>query len=318
MNTELHTLPITHIEPDPEQPRYELESPDEVHEARTLEGLAASIRQYGVLQPIRVKALPDQRYRIISGERRYQAAKLAGLTLIPALVIESSEVLLEQLTENIQRKAMTPLELADAVQLLVDSGLNHKTIAQKLAVNPAQITLLSRIKTVSPLIKEALTDKLILSPRAAYDLNKLPETIQHQMIQEARTHQSVIAQADVQAMQKSYRQGDLQRPLYAPPVLSKRECDAISLWLNQESEDDYDPHQDLTALGIQPSDRVVEHDLPPSKNHGGDIIRIPGFTLTRDELKHLGQQIFNESLDDNTADPASWLIERIKYRARQD
>lgn len=316
MNSELHALSINAIDPDPEQPRYELESPDEVYEARTLEGLAASIRQYGVLQPIRVTALPNQRYRIVSGERRYQAAKLAGLTVIPALIIESNEVLLEQLTENIQRKAMTPLELADAVKLLVESGLNYKTIAQKLAVNPAQITLLSRLKTVSPQIKEALTDKLILSPRAAYDLNKLPDAIQHQMINHARTNQLVIVQADVQAMQKSFRQGHQQLPLYAPPVLSIRERESIADWLNHEPEDDYDPKQDLATLGIQHNNPTID-ECPSPPITGADIIRIPGFSLTRDELRHLGQQIFNDTLDENTADPASWLIERIKYWARK-
>ena len=158
----LQYLPIEQIEVDHEQPRRELEAPDEVNEARTLAGLAESIKQYGILQPIRVCLVDVGRFRIISGERRYRAALMAGLSELPVMVIEqpsnqdneaaqaaTSTLLLEQLTENVQRKAMTSLELADAVHQLIREGLSGRDIAKKLGIDAMQVSVLNKLYSVS-------------------------------------------------------------------------------------------------------------------------------------------------------------------------
>jgi ParB family chromosome partitioning protein len=136
MNEEaLQYLPIGSIDPDPDQPRREMEAPDELNEARTLAGLSDSIQRLGMLQPIRVRAVEGGRYVIVTGERRYLAAKMAGLDQVPVIVTAQQNLLLEQLTENVQRKAMTPLELADAIQQMLEQGWQQIEISRQLGLN---------------------------------------------------------------------------------------------------------------------------------------------------------------------------------------
>ncbi len=244
----LHYVPISQIEVDPNQPRRELEAPDEVNEARTLAGLAESIKQYGILQPLRVCAVDAQRFRIISGERRYQAALIAQLFEVPVMVIEHAQVLLEQLTENIQRKAMTPLELADAIQQLMQEGLSGRDIAQKLGFNTMQVSILNKLRTVSQPIREALQERLIVSARAAYDMDKLPREKQFELIAQARNKKQVIGQAEVRVARKTLSESRCIKP-YSSPLLAKNEYDALMLILNQEVEDEqYDPSADRLAI----------------------------------------------------------------------
>ena len=111
----LAELPIDAIQPNPRQPR-------EVFDEEELEGLAASIRDMGVLQPIVVRPLGEDIYELVAGERRLRASKRAGLELIPAVVrhTEDGQLLKEALVENIHRVQLNPLEEAAAYQQLLD------------------------------------------------------------------------------------------------------------------------------------------------------------------------------------------------------
>ena len=90
----------------------------------SLAELAESIRQQGVLQPIGVRPIADNRFEIVFGERRYRASLMAELAEIPAIVMEISDETAEEMaiTENLQRKDVTPIEEANAYQKLIDSG----------------------------------------------------------------------------------------------------------------------------------------------------------------------------------------------------
>ena len=90
----------------------------------SLAELSESIRQQGVLQPIGVRPIEDNRFEIVFGERRYRASLMAGLEDIPAVVMEISDEVAEEMavTENLQRKDVTPIEEANAYQKLIDSG----------------------------------------------------------------------------------------------------------------------------------------------------------------------------------------------------
>jgi ParB family chromosome partitioning protein len=265
----LQYVPITQIEVDPNQPRREMEAPDEVNEARTLEGLASSIRQYGILQPIRVRQLGLERYQIISGERRFKAAGIAHLTLIPVMVVETDgDVLLAQLTENVQRKAMTPLEMADAIHHLIQSGLSGKMIAERLGLNPTQVSILTKLQTVSPLVREALEERLITSPRAAYDLSKLSRTQQRALISQAREKQQIIGQQEVKTARHTLAQAETIEP-FSPPIMAKTEVAALLEILNQPVDGEkYDASSDRqTILGILPTTPYHQESLPtPSPN----------------------------------------------------
>ena len=131
------TIDLDDIVPNPQQPREEF--PDE-----TLAGLAASIREVGVLQPVVVRPNPnDDGYVLVAGERRWRAARLAGLEQIPAVVRRGDDIsgLTEALVENIQREDLTPLEEAAAYrQLLEDFGLTHEEVGARVGKSRPVIT----------------------------------------------------------------------------------------------------------------------------------------------------------------------------------
>ena len=117
-----------HIRPNPRQPR-EVFDPDEI------DGLATSLADVGMLQPLVVRPLGDDRYELIAGERRLRAAQLAGLERVPALVrhTEDANLLKEALVENIHRVQLNPLEEAAAYQqLLEEFGVTQEELAERL------------------------------------------------------------------------------------------------------------------------------------------------------------------------------------------
>ena len=131
-------IPESAIEADPNQPRRSFDE-------EKLQELAESIKLYGVLSPILVRAgaLPG-RYTIISGERRYRASQLAGLAAIPAIVSqgegEDSRTLAIQLVENLQRDDLSPLERAQAIGALRDGhSLSIREIAEKLSISKSAV-----------------------------------------------------------------------------------------------------------------------------------------------------------------------------------
>jgi ParB family chromosome partitioning protein len=131
-------IPLSAIEADPNQPRRTFDS-DKLNE------LAESIKLYGVLSPILVRAgkLPG-RYTVISGERRFRAANLAGLSSIPAVVNQGDDAedrtLAIQLVENLQRDDLTPLERAQAIGALRDGyNLSIRDIADKLSISKSAV-----------------------------------------------------------------------------------------------------------------------------------------------------------------------------------
>ena len=123
------TIPLGAITPNPQQPRRAMSS-------EALQGLAASIREVGVLQPVVVRHGEEPgKFVLVAGERRWRAAGLAGLKEIPALVREGDDVsgLAEALVENIQREDLSPLEEAAAYrQLLEDFGLTHEEVGARV------------------------------------------------------------------------------------------------------------------------------------------------------------------------------------------
>jgi ParB family chromosome partitioning protein len=127
-------LPLAMIEPNEEQPRTNMGN---------IEELAASIREKGVLEPILVRAAGPHKYQIISGERRYRAATMAGLDEIPAieLDVDDNETLEIALIENIQRKDLTPFEEAEGFLLLQQKfGYTHEKISQVIGKSRTTIT----------------------------------------------------------------------------------------------------------------------------------------------------------------------------------
>lgn len=151
-------LPLEFIEPNAEQPRTQLGN---------IEELAASIREKGVLEPILVRVIGPNRYQIISGERRYRAATLAGLDEIPAieLDVDDKEQLEIALIENIQRKDLTAFEEAEGLYVLQQKfGYTHEKISQVIGK--------SRTTVTETLLINEIPDRIRLMCREAGISNK--------------------------------------------------------------------------------------------------------------------------------------------------
>ena len=121
-------VPLDHIEPNPEQPRLAFDQ-------ETLDELAASIREHGVLQPILVRPVGPNTYQLIAGERRWRASKLAGLESIPALIeeIDDDTALEISIIENLQREDISPLDEASMFDRMVsEHGYSIRKLADKL------------------------------------------------------------------------------------------------------------------------------------------------------------------------------------------
>lgn len=123
------TLPIAQVEPGLNQPRKQFDE-------EALAELAESIRQHGVIQPLTVRRLASGYYQIIAGERRWRAARMAGLSEIPALIIEADDrkVMEIGLIENLQREDLNPMEAAAGFRTLIqDYGLTQEEAAQRVS-----------------------------------------------------------------------------------------------------------------------------------------------------------------------------------------
>ena len=135
--TGFSNIPLELIDPNPQQPR-------RLFDEDALASLAESIIAVGVLQPVVVRSIED-RYVLVAGERRCRAARLAGLTEVPAIIqgedIDDSSSLTEALIENVQREDLSPLEEAAGYQqLLEDFGLTHDMVAQRVGKSRSAIT----------------------------------------------------------------------------------------------------------------------------------------------------------------------------------
>lgn len=143
-------LKLSAVVPNPRQPRGHFDE-------QQLEELALSLREIGMLQPVLVRPLDDGRYEIIAGERRYRAARLAGLDEIPAIVrhTDDSRLLTEALVENIHRADLNPLEEAAAYQQLLDDfGMTHEQLAEKLGKSRSAISNALRLLGLPPSLQQ--------------------------------------------------------------------------------------------------------------------------------------------------------------------
>ncbi len=145
-------LPIYKVEPNPGQPRQDFD-------AEELEALAESIRVHGVIQPLTVRELPSGYYQIIAGERRWRAARLAGLSDIPAVVVEADDKKAMELAliENLQRQDLNPLEEALGYQALIqDHGLTQEEAAGRVGKSRPAVANALRLLSLCPEVLELL------------------------------------------------------------------------------------------------------------------------------------------------------------------
>ncbi len=153
---------LEHIETNPWQPRNEFDK-------QALDELAASIKVHGIIQPITLRRLTYNQYQLISGERRFRASKLAGLTEIPAYIrlANDQEMLEMALIENIQREELNPIEIAITYQRLIDEcNLTHDKMSERVSKNRSTITNSLRLLKLTPDIQQSIKDKKVSTGHA--------------------------------------------------------------------------------------------------------------------------------------------------------
>lgn len=210
----LQELPIARLHPNPRQPRDHFDE-------EALASLAASIKELGVLQPVLVRPVGDA-FELVAGERRWRAAKRAGLQTIPALVRETTDdASLEQaLVENLHREDLNPLEEAAAYkQLLEDFGLTHEELAARMGKSRAAITNTLRLFQLPAGIQRLVAEGQ-LSAGHARALLGTPD----RAFQEALAKRAVTEGWSVRAVEEAVRArgGDPDGATPVAPVTGKR------------------------------------------------------------------------------------------------
>ena len=145
-------LPLHRVEPNPDQPRQDFNEEE-------LQSLAESIRVHGVIQPLTVRETGDGYYQIIAGERRWRASRLAGLTEIPALVIEADDKTAKELAliENLQRQDLNSVEEALGYQSLMDDfGLTQEEAAERVGKSHSAVANALRLLTLDEKVLEMI------------------------------------------------------------------------------------------------------------------------------------------------------------------
>jgi ParB family chromosome partitioning protein len=153
----INEIPIAQIEANPNQPRREFD-PDALQE------LATSIREIGIIQPITLRQIDDNRFQIIAGERRWRASQIAGLTAIPAYIrtISDESIMEMALVENIQREDLNAIEIALAYQhLLENDGMTQEKVSERVGKSRAAIANYLRLLRLPAQIQLSLQKKEI-------------------------------------------------------------------------------------------------------------------------------------------------------------
>ena len=167
-------LPIAKVEPRDNQPR-------SVFDEEALAELAESIREYGVIQPVTVRQLPSGYYQLIAGERRWRAARLAGLTEIPAQIIEADDRLTTELAlvENLQREDLNSVEEAQGYRTLMEEyGLTQDEAAQRVGKSRPAVANALRLLSLAPEVLQFVEQGLLSAGHARALVPVKPEELQ--------------------------------------------------------------------------------------------------------------------------------------------
>lgn len=196
------TLPLQKVEPNRSQPRKKFDS-------KGLNELADSIREHGVITPILVQK-EDDYYQIIAGERRWRAAKIAGLKEIPAIIknYEGAEKLAVSLIENIQREDLDVIEEAQAYRQLIDDyALTQEQVAKRVSKSRTAITNAMRLLNLDERVQTMLAEGAIAMGHARALLAIKSKTAQYALAQKVAAQQMSVREVERAVKQLSGTQG---------------------------------------------------------------------------------------------------------------
>ena len=249
-------LPIYKVEPNPDQPRREFDEEE-------LQALADSISVHGVIQPLTVREMPNGYYQIIAGERRWRAARIAGLSDVPVVVIEADDRKAMELAliENLQRQDLNVVEEALGYQSLINEyGLTQEEAAERVGKSRPAVTNTLRLLSLSPEVLEKLKKGELTAGHARAILTLKSEKKQ------LEAAQKIIALA-----------------------LSVRQAETLCKNMNKEK-----PQKQEITFAV---DYVAECEKSLSKHLGRGVKIVNGKRKGRFELEFYGEEDLQNLLD---------------------
>ena len=198
----INEIARSQISPNPDQPRTSFDE-------TALEELAVSIRELGIIQPLTLRSMGPNAYQIISGERRYRAAKLAGLESVPAYVrtVNDAELTEMALIENIQREDLNAIEIALTFRKLIDQyNLTQERLSERIGKNRATIANFLRLLKLPAEVQLGLRDKALDMGHARALLSIDKASVQLKLYNEILKNGLSVRQ--VEQLVKNYREGD--------------------------------------------------------------------------------------------------------------
>ncbi len=253
----LKILPLQKVEPNPNQPRRDFDP-------EALEALSESIAQHGVLQPLTVRELESGYYQIIAGERRWRAARLAGLREIPAIVIEADDKKATELAliENLQREDLNPVEEAMGYsRLLKEYGMTQEDAAKRVGKSRPAVANALRLLQLTPEILEMVKTGALTPGHARAILSMKEPKKQNEAAQK-------IAALD----------------------LSVRQAELLCRNLNREPK----PEPEAQPLAV---DYIAECEKSLSRHLGRGVKIVNGKRKGRFELEFYGQEDLQRLLE---------------------
>ena len=257
VTTPYQLLPLYKIEPNPDQPRRSFDEEE-------LQALADSITEHGIIQPLTVRLLKTGYYQIIAGERRWRAARMAGLSQIPAVIIEADDKKAMELAliENLQRQDLNPVEEAQGYQsLMEDFGLTQEEASKRVGKSRPAVANALRLLSLCPAVLEKVKNGQLTAGHARAVLTLKSEKKQ----QEAA--QKIIALG-----------------------LSVRQAELLCKNMSKEAA----PKEPSATLAI---DYVAECEKSLSKHLGRGVKIVNGKRKGRFELEFYGQEDLQALLD---------------------
>lgn len=275
----LRTVPIAAIRPNPLQPRHRFDE-------EAMASLAASIRELGVLQPILVRELGDGEYELIAGERRWRAARRAGLQTIPVVVQVVGDVqsLEQALVENLHREDLNALEEAAAYQQLIDEfGYTHEQVGIRVGKSRAAVTNTLRLLMLPAGVQRAVADGGLSAGHARALLGTPDRNFQEELArrivaeamtvraveQEVRRHgEAVASEVSRLAMEAEAMEAKAEAEASAQPVTTNGSVGrSLSVVQGRQDDDGATTDPPGAPRGMEPRSEVhgevAEHDSAP-------------------------------------------------------
>ncbi|PZV84477.1 ParB family chromosome partitioning protein [Algoriphagus aquaeductus] len=208
--TGIFEIPLEEIQVNPYQPRVHFDK-------EALQELSESIKVQGIIQPITVRKLAPNEYQLISGERRFQASKIAGLTQIPAYVrtANDQQMLEMALIENIQRENLNALEIAQSYQrLLAECNLKQEELGDRVGKNRTTVNNYLRLLKLPPTIQAAIRDQQLSMGHARALINI--EDVDKQLAIFKKAVEEELSVRKVEALVKALNEGHIEKETSKP------------------------------------------------------------------------------------------------------